>query len=48
MIGASTLVDIYTDTYGVNPLTVSTTSPTVVMTFEAQAADVVVAVKVEN
>ena len=47
-IGASTLVDIYTDTYGVNPVTVSTTSTTVVMTFEAQAADVVVAVKVQN
>lgn len=48
VIGATTLVDIYTDTYGVNPLTVSTTATTVVMTFEAQAADVVVAVKVEN
>lgn len=48
VIGASTLVDIYTDTYGVNPLTVSTTSTTVVMTFAAQASDVVVAVKIEN
>ena len=47
-IGALTLVDIYTDDYGVSPTAVSTTSTTVNLTFTAQASDVVVAVKVAN
>ena len=47
-IGASTLVDIYTDAYGVSPTAVATTSTTVTLTFDAQASDVVVAVKVAN
>lgn len=47
-IGASTLVDIYTDDYGVSPTAVATTSTTVTLTFTAQASDVVVAVKVAN
>lgn len=47
-IGAATLVDIYTDDYGVSPTAVSTTSTTVALTFDAQASDVVVAVKVAN
>ena len=47
-IGSDTLIDIYTDTFGVNPTAVATTSTTVTLTFEAQLSDVVVAVKVAN
>ena len=47
-IGANTLVDIYTGTYGVNPTAVATTSTTVTLTFESQAAALAVAVKVQN
>lgn len=47
-IGANTLVDIYTDAYGVNPTAVATTTNTVTLTFEAQASAVNVAVKVQN
>lgn len=47
-IGAATLVDIYTDDYGVSPTAVATTSNTVTLTFTAQASDVAVAVKVAN
>ena len=47
-IGASTLIDVYTSIYGVNPLTVSTTTNAVVLTFDAQAADMNVVVVVNN
>ena len=47
-IGASTLIDVYTADYGVNPTAVATTSTTVTLTFDAQAADLAVAVKVQN
>lgn len=47
-IGASTLVDIYTDDYDVAPTAVATTSTTVTLTFAVQAADLAVAVKVQN
>lgn len=47
-IGATTLIDVYTDTFGVNPTNVTYTASTVVLTFEAQASDVAVAVKVQN
>lgn len=47
-IGANTLIDVYSDTYGVNPTAVATTSTTVTLTFEAQLAAVNVAVKVQN
>lgn len=47
-IGANTLVDVYTDTFGVNPSNVATTANTVTLTFEAQSAAVNVAVKVQN
>lgn len=47
-IGATTLIGVYTDTFGVNPTNVTYTSSTVTLTFDAQASDVVVAVKVEN
>lgn len=47
-IGANTLVDIYTDVYGVNPTAVATTSNTVTLTFDAQQSAVNVAVRVQN
>ena len=47
-IGANTLIDIYTDSYGVSPSAVATTSNTVTLTFEAQASAVNVAVVVRN
>ncbi len=47
-IGANTLLDVYTDTFGVNPSNVSVSGQVVTLTFEAQAADVVVAVKAQN
>lgn len=47
-IGASTLIDVYTSIYGVNPLTVSTTANSVVLTFDAQASDMNVVVVVNN
>ena len=47
-IGANTLIDVYTSIYGVNPLTVSTTANAVVLTFDAQAADMNVVAVVNN
>lgn len=47
-IGASTLVDVYTGEYGVNPVGVVTTASTVTLTFAAQASNLAVAVKVQN
>ena len=46
-IGANTLVDIYTP-FGVNPTAATNTANTVTLTFEAQASDIAVAVKVQN
>ena len=47
-IGASTLIDVYTGAYGINPDSVVTTASTVTLTFTAQASDLAVAVKVQN
>ena len=47
-IGATTLIDVYTDTFGVNPTNVTYTTTTVTVTFAEQASNVVVAVKVQN
>lgn len=47
-IGANTLVDIYTNVYGVNPSAVATTANTVTLTFDAQESAVSVAVRVQN
>lgn len=47
-IGANTLVDVYTDTYGVNPTAVSISGNVVTLTFDAQASAVAVGVKVQN
>ena len=47
-IGANTLVDIYTNDYAVAPTAVSISGQVVTLTFDAQAAAVAVAVKVQN
>ena len=47
-IGANTLLDVYTDTFGVNPTNVSIAGQVVTLTFEAQASDVAVAVRATN
>lgn len=47
-IGATTLIDVYTDTFGVNPTNVTYTTSTVTATFDTQASNVVVGVKVQN
>ena len=47
-IGVNTLLDVYTDTFGVDPSNVTIAGQVVTLTFEAQAADVVVAVKAQN
>ena len=47
-IGANTLVDYYTDAFGVNPTNVTIAGQVVTLTFEAQASNVKVAVKVQN
>ena len=47
-IGVNTLVDVYTDDYAVAPTAVSISGQVVTLTFDAQAAAVAVAVKVQN
>ena len=47
-IGANTLVDVYTDTYGVDPTAITISNNVVTLTFDAQASDVAVGVKVQN
>ena len=47
-IGSDTLVFYFTDTFGVNPTAVATTSTTVTLTFDAQASDLGVSVMVKN
>ena len=47
-IGAATLIDVYTGTFGVNPTNVAIAGQVVTLTFDAQAADLAVAVKAQN
>lgn len=47
-IGAATLIDVYTGTFGVNPTNVTYTASSVALTFAAQATAITVAVKVQN
>ena len=47
-ISSSSLLDVYTDTYGVNPKTMSQSGTSVVLTFKAQASNVGVKLVVKN
>lgn len=45
-ITTSSMIDIYTDTYGMNPSAVTVVTGSITLTFDAQAADVAVKVRV--
>jgi hypothetical protein len=45
-ITTSSIIDIYTDVWGINPETVTVSTGSVSMTFEAQASDLWVKVRV--
>lgn len=47
-IAATALIDVFTDTYGVNPTAVAVATDTVTLTFTAQASDVAVAVRIDG
>lgn len=47
-ITADSVLDFYTSIYGVNPLTVSVVAGSVTLTFNAQATDMTVGVKIER
>lgn len=47
-IGAATRLDPYTSVFGVNPTNITVAGQVVTLTFDAQASNVVVAVKAEN
>lgn len=47
-VAATALVDVFTDTYGLNPSAVSVAGAVVTLTFEAQASDVAVAVRIDG
>lgn len=47
-IGANTLVDYFTDAFGVNPTNVTISGQVVTLTFDAQSTAIAVAVKVQN
>lgn len=45
-ITTTSLIDVYTDTYGVNPTNVVATTGSITLTFGTQSSDVAVKVKV--
>lgn len=45
-ITADSTIDVYTDTYGINPTNVAVATGTITLTFEAQSADLGVKVRV--
>ncbi len=47
-VSATALVDVFTDTYGLNPTAVTIATDTITLTFEAQASDVAVAVRIDG
>lgn len=47
-VSATALVDVFTDTYGLNPTAVTIATNTITLTFEAQASDVAVAVRIDG
>lgn len=47
-VAATALIDVFTDTYGLNPSAVSVSGAVVTLTFEAQASDVAVAVRIDG
>lgn len=47
-VSATALVDVFADTYGVNPTAISISGAVVTLTFDAQASDVAVAVRIDG
>lgn len=47
-VSATALVDVFADAYGVNPTAVSISGAVVTLTFEAQASDLTVAVRIDG
>lgn len=47
-VSSTALVDVFTDTYGLNPTAVAIATDTITLTFEAQASDVAVAVRIDG
>ena len=47
-VSATALIDVFTDTYGVNPTAISISGAVVTLTFEAQDSDVAVAVRIDG
>ena len=47
-VAATALIDVFADVYGLNPSTVTVAGAAVTLTFEAQASDVAVAVRIDG
>lgn len=47
-VSATALIDVFTDAYGVNPTAVTISNDVVTLTFEAQASDLAVAVRIDG
>lgn len=47
-VAATALIDVFTDVYGLNPSAVSVAGAVITLTFEAQASDVAVAVRIDG
>ena len=47
-VTATALIDVFADVYGLNPTAVTVSGAAVTLTFEAQASDVAVAVRIDG
>lgn len=47
-VAATALIDVFTDVYGVNPSAVAVSGAVVTLTFDAQASDLAVAVRIDG
>ena len=47
-VAATALIDVFADTYGVNPTAISVSGAVVTLTFSAQSADMAVAVRIDG
>lgn len=47
-VSATALIDVFAETYGVNPTAISVANDTITLTFEAQASNMAVAVRIDG
>lgn len=47
-VSSTALIDVYAETYGVNPSAIAVATDTITLTFEAQAANMAVAVRIDG